>query len=124
MRGERIQPRPWAMLVLITVAVRVTYVFAGAPRTLPYTDALGYHLQANDIAHGKWFLQPLGVIFLRKNLPSAAHPPLYPLVLALPSRLGASSVRAHELVGCAIGVGTVIGVTLLTNRLCSRRAAL
>jgi 4-amino-4-deoxy-L-arabinose transferase-like glycosyltransferase len=124
MREEQVRPKELALLALLTVAVRAAYVFAAAPRRLPYTDALGYHLEANQIAHGKWFLQPLGVVFLHKNLPSAAHPPLYPLVLALGSRFGASSVRAHELAGCVFGVGTVIGVTLLANRLSSKRAAL
>ena len=123
-REERIPPGAWAVLVLLTVSVRATYVLLAAPRALPFSDALVYHLQANQIAHGKWFLDPLALFFRGQHVPSAAHPPLYPLALSLASRIGASSVRAHELVGCAIGVGTVVGITLLTHQLCSKRAAL
>jgi 4-amino-4-deoxy-L-arabinose transferase-like glycosyltransferase len=100
------------------------YILTAAPRKLPFTDALFYHLQGNQISHGKWFVEPLGVEFLHQSEPSAAHPPLYSLVLAAASSLGARSVRSHEFVGCLIGLGTVVGITLLTRDLAGKRAGL
>ena len=124
MREDRIGPGTWAALALAAVCVRALYILTAAPRKLPFTDALFYHLQANQISHGMWFREPIGIVFLEKSVPSAAHPPLYPLVLAAASSLGARSVRGHELVGCVIGAGTVVGVTLLTRNLAGKRAGL
>jgi Dolichyl-phosphate-mannose-protein mannosyltransferase len=124
MREDRVGRGQWIGLAILAVGVRAVYVLTAAPRKLPYTDALFYHLQGNQISHGQWFVQPLGVVFLGQSRPSAAHPPLYSLVLAGASSVGARSLRAHELVGCVIGLGTVLGVTLLTRNLAGRRAGL
>ncbi len=124
MRADRISWGQWIGLAVFAVGVRAVYIIAAAPRKLPFTDALFYHLQGNQISHGKWFLEPLGVVFLHQSEPSAAHPPLYSLVLAAASSLGLRSVRSHEFVGCLIGLGTVVGVTLLTRDLAGKRAGL
>jgi hypothetical protein len=107
----------------VALAVRVAYVLGTGPRRLPFTDSLFYQLQADAIAHGHWFLQPF-LQLVGRSTPTAAHPPLFPLILAAGSRLGATSVQAHQLMGCVIGAGTVVGVGLVATELAGDRAGL
>jgi 4-amino-4-deoxy-L-arabinose transferase-like glycosyltransferase len=55
---------------------------------------------------------------------TAFHPPLFPLSLALVSKLGGRSEAAHVLAGCAMGAATVVLVALLGRRLAGPRAGL
>ncbi len=38
-----------------------------------------YHWTANDLADGHFYVEPFRLRFEHKTLPSAGHPPLYPL---------------------------------------------
>jgi hypothetical protein len=111
----------WLAPALLAIVVRLVYVFTAAPRTLPFTDSLWYHVQGNLIADGHWFRNPFSFSFMIQDAPTAAHPPLYPLALAVASFFGFDSVRAHQVVGCIIGIGTVIGVSVLGRQLGGRR---
>lgn len=122
---ERIGLLPLLGLAALAAFVRSVYVVvAGAQRIRVIDDALWYHLQANFIAKGQWFRDPIALAYSFRSHPSAAHPPLYPLVLSAASAVGWTSVRAHELVGCVIGAGTVVVVALVANELGGRRCAL
>ncbi|GAC1306419.1 MAG: hypothetical protein NVSMB16_02330 [Acidimicrobiales bacterium] len=98
------------------LTVRLTYVLAAAPRRLPIGDPLGYHLQANALAAGHGFVNPFVQAFSGRSVPTAAEPPLFTLVLALGSLLGAHTVLAHQLLGVLIGTGTVVVVALIGER--------
>jgi 4-amino-4-deoxy-L-arabinose transferase-like glycosyltransferase len=89
------------------LAVRLLYLFALAPRTLPLGDALVFHLQANVLASGHGFLNPIQFVWFHQRVATAEHPPLFPLVLSLVSRAGGRSVLAHQVATCAIGAATV-----------------
>jgi 4-amino-4-deoxy-L-arabinose transferase-like glycosyltransferase len=104
--------------------VRLVYVFAATPRRLPFTDALWYDVQGDLIADGNWFRNPFALRFQGIDMPTAAHPPLYPLVLGAASFLGLDSVRAHQVLGCLLGVGTVAGLMVLGRQLGGNRLAL
>jgi 4-amino-4-deoxy-L-arabinose transferase-like glycosyltransferase len=121
-----IRRRPVAVIGIAAVAlgVRLAYVFGTAPRKLPFTDALSYQLQASILAKGDGFVQPEFFAFYREKMATAAHPPLYSLFLAGGTWLGAQSVLAHQIMGCVIGVATVIGVGLIGYRLAGERAGL
>lgn len=106
------------------MAVRVAYVLATSPRHLPLTDSLWYQLEANDLADGRGFVDPLLLAIDHHSLPTAAHPPLYPLFLAAGSLMGARSVLAHQIMGCFVGVATVVGVGLVADHLRGPRAGL
>lgn len=95
------------------LAVRLTYVLAAAPRRLPIGDPLGYHLQANALAAGHGFVSPFLQAFSGRSVPTAAEPPLFTIVLAMGSLLGAHTVLAHQIVGALIGTGTVVLVALV-----------
>ncbi|GAC1321793.1 MAG: hypothetical protein NVSMB12_22150 [Acidimicrobiales bacterium] len=115
---------PWAVRCLLGalgLAVRLTYVLAAAPRRLPIGDPLGYHLQANALAAGHGFVSPFVQAFSARSVPTAAEPPLFTLVLALGSLLGAHTVLAHQVLGALIGTGTVVVVALIGAQCGGRR---
>src|SRR5207244_4517159 len=59
-----------------------------------------------------------------KPIATAFHPPLFPAVLALGSKLGLSSYEAHRWIGCAFGGGTVATIGLIARRVASPRVGL
>ncbi len=123
---DLIRRRPRAVVGLGAVAllVRLAYVFGTSPRRLPFADGLTYQLQANFLANGYGFVQPEILAFQGRVVPTAGHPPLYPLFLAVGSLLGAKSILAHEIMGCVIGVGTVVGAGLIGDHVGGERAGL
>jgi hypothetical protein len=115
----------WVGLLAITVgalALRAWYAFT-VPGLLG-GDQNYYHQQANLIADGHWFVDPFLVTLEGRFVPSALHPPLWPLVLSVPSWFGASSIDAHRLVGCALGAGTVLVLGMVGRRLVDERTGL
>lgn len=57
-------------------------------------------------------------------MPTAYHPPLFPALLAIPSKLGLSSYGEHRAVGCAMGAATVGVVGLAGRRIAGDRLGL
>jgi hypothetical protein len=88
------------------------------------TDPNYYHLQANLIADGHGFIDPFTWTFLGKHVATAAHPPLYSLVLSVPSVLGMRSELAHRTVGCVIGAATIVVIGLLGREIGTPRVGL
>jgi 4-amino-4-deoxy-L-arabinose transferase-like glycosyltransferase len=81
-------------------------------------DAFYYHFQANALAKGAWFVEPFGWAVLHgRETPSAAHPPLPVIYLALWSRLGLDSVNWHRVALSVMGVGTIAVIGLLGRRI-------
>ena len=120
----RRRPKAVFALALLGLVVRIAYVLAGAPRHLPFSDALGYQLQANFLARGHGFVNPVRLAFQHQSTPTAAHPPLYALFLASGSVVGAKSVVAHQLMGCLLGTATVVGCGLIASQLGADRTGL
>jgi hypothetical protein len=58
------------------------------------------------------------------TVPTAYHPPLFPALLAIPSKLGLTSYGEHRAVGCAMGAATVGVVGLAGRRLAGDRLGL
>ena len=87
-------------------------------------DSEYYHLQANLIADGRWFIEPFKFTFDGTVVASTFHPPLWPLALSGVSWLGGRSVDAHRLLGCLTGTGTVVVLGLLGRRLIGDRGGL
>jgi hypothetical protein len=88
-------------------------------------DDLWYHSLANAVANGDGFnvpgpavngtgfaLDPSG-----QTVPTAFHPPLFPALLAIPSKLGLDSYTAHRVAGCAIAAATIPVLGLVGRRL-------
>ena len=85
------------------------------------SDPNYYHLQANLIADGRGFIDPFSWIFDHHAIATAAHPPLFALVLSVASTLGATSEMAHRVLGCLIGTGTIVAVAYLGRAIGGRR---
>ncbi len=80
-------------------------------------DAFYYHHQANALADGKFFLNPIRYVFEGVEVASAGHPPLYTMYLAFWSTFGIDGVTAHRVVSGLLGVATIIVVGLVGRRI-------
>lgn len=78
----------------------------------PGGDAFYYHWQANALAKGLGFIEPYAWTCDGVLAPSAAHPPLYSLYLALFSALGGTTTLVHRIATVLAGTGTVLLVGL------------
>lgn len=114
----------WLAVVSLALAVRIGYVAAFATRHLPFADPLSYHLLANVISDGHGFVNPLLFVFRGRSVPTASEPPLFPLVLAAGSALGARTVLWHELLGAVLGTGTVVVIGRIARSIAGVRAGL
>jgi 4-amino-4-deoxy-L-arabinose transferase-like glycosyltransferase len=109
-----------ARLVLIlagALAIRVLYTVLVAQDIPVIGDALTYHLLGENIAEGRGFERPLhpqlaGFDSWEAGAPTAEHPPLFPLLVGLFTKLGATTYLAQKLLLCAVGTITVAFVGL------------
>lgn len=103
------------------LALRLAWILLGdwSPDRL-IGDAGFYHAVANLLADGHGFSVPGDPA----HPPTAAYPPLHPLVLSLPSLLGLTGWTAHRLVGALLGAVTVALVGLLGRRVGGERAGI
>ena len=113
-----------ALIVVAAAALRVVFVVVFVPRTLVFNDSVLYHLEANYLADGRGFVNAAKLLTFGQRVPTAEHPPLFPLVLSVVSRLGGRTVLAHRLTTCAIGATTVAIIGLAGRRVAGPRAGL
>jgi 4-amino-4-deoxy-L-arabinose transferase-like glycosyltransferase len=83
---------------------------------------LEFHILANQLADGDGYIQPL--IVSPAHVATADKPPLYPLLLALPSLLGWKTLVAHRVLSCLMGAALVVAVGLLGRRVGGERVGL
>lgn len=136
MRGQGVRGRlttfagwTWQIkLVTVTfvgLCIRVAYVLIDKRHVLPSGDSFYFHLQANLIVDGAgWFLDPWAYIHHHQIVQSAYHPPLWTLVLAAPSALGAKSYLSQLLWSCVVGAAAVFVTGLAGREVASERAGL
>lgn len=123
------QPRPrwfWLALGAIVVAafvVRLVYVLTIGRRNPTGGDPLYYHVQANLLAKGHGFAEPFTWLKDHRIVPTAIHPPLFTLALAVSSVLGGTSFFAHKVVSCLLGSATVGVVGLIATAVASTTRA-
>jgi 4-amino-4-deoxy-L-arabinose transferase-like glycosyltransferase len=112
-----------AAIAVFALAVRIWYAIAVAGRAPLVGDGLEFHELANVLADGRGYITP--IVHPGEAPTATAHkPPLYPLVLALPSTLAGNGYRVHQVVSALVGTGTVVVLAVLALRLAGRRAAL
>jgi 4-amino-4-deoxy-L-arabinose transferase-like glycosyltransferase len=119
------RPRFGTALLLIAaagLAARLLYVLVVMHDVPVGGDGLEFHLLANQLASGDGYVQPL--IVSPAHVPTADKPPLYPLLLAVPSLLGWKTLVAHRVVSCLMGAALVAGVGLLGRRVGGERVGL
>src|SRR5215471_328626 len=83
--------------------VRLTYVLRDH-RLLIGGDGYDYHFSALRLADGLGYTSAAGDV----GAPYAHHPPGWVTLLGIVSWFGGRTIRAHQLVGVAIGIGIVI----------------
>lgn len=130
--------RTWRLLVagsfLIGLAVRIASVL-GRPHLAPGGDPYQYWGQANLLAEGKGYIEPIQYAVHHTRVQTAKLPPLYTVLLALCSLVGFKSFFAHriwsamlsstgvlagallgrKIAGPFVGVLTALGVALYPN---------
>jgi 4-amino-4-deoxy-L-arabinose transferase-like glycosyltransferase len=116
--------RALIVIAFAGVALRAVYLFAIARHVTGIGDWHFYHWQANLIADGRGFIDPFQYLFDHKVLPSAGHPPLYPLALSAVSLLGGESELSHRALGLLLGAATIVLVGLLGRRVGGERTGL
>ena len=87
-------------------------------------DPFYYHATANLLVRGQGFLEPVRWTVLGIKNPGAVHGPLYPMVLALSSRVGGTSYFDHRVMAVLIGGLVVPAVYIVANRVGGRRVAI
>ena len=104
--------------------VRLIYIF-GFHRDYPLLgDAWVYHHEARYIANGHPFISPWAVLKDNRVVPTADHPPLYIVVLALAWVLGLQDPLAQMAINGLLGAVTVVLIGFITRRVLGDRAAL
>src|SRR3954470_13604975 len=110
------------LIALFALPARLTYVLIVLKHTPVGGDGLEFHLLGNQLANGDGYIQPL--LVSPGHVPTADKPPLYPLLLALPSLVGWDSLVAHRVTSCLIGAVLVVAVGLLGRRVGGERVGL
>jgi len=123
------QPTRWywwlATVSLVGLGVRVAYVLLSERHAVPDGDAFYFHLQANLIANGTgWFVDPLTYAHSHRIVPGADHPPLWTLVLAVASVVGAKSYLSQLLWACVVGTAGVVLTGLAGSEVAGPRVGL
>jgi 4-amino-4-deoxy-L-arabinose transferase-like glycosyltransferase len=115
-------PAGLALIALFGLLLRLAYALIVLHKTPVGGDGLEFHILANQLAGGDGYVQPL--IVSPGHVPTADKPPLYPMMLALPSLVGWKSLVAHRVVSCLMGAALVAGVGLLGRRVGGERVGL
>src|ERR671931_993029 len=113
-----------AAIVAAGVALRALYLFTVARHVSGVGDWWFYHWQANDLASGRFFTEPFRLRFGHQEFPSAGHPPLYPALLSIVSRLGGTSVLWHRSFGLPCGAASMTLMGVLGGRVGGERLGL
>ena len=110
----------------IALVVRIAVVLTDWRRTQEpgVTDEGGYQIGAKLLAQGHGLINPFIWMFEHRSEPTAGHPPLYTMVLSVPSVLGFDSPLSLRIFNLLIGVVLVVAVGLLARALAGDRAAL
>ena len=106
----------------IGAAIRGGYVLLVARHHPLAGDALYYHLLAKMLRRGLGWNDPFQYAYLQGLHPTAAHPPLFPAVLAASSYLGFDSQTGHRLFSCLIGTAAIPLIALVARRYGGTRA--
>jgi 4-amino-4-deoxy-L-arabinose transferase-like glycosyltransferase len=113
-----------AAIVAGAVALRLLYVLVLARHVSMAGDASFFHAEANLVADGRGYIEPFVDAAYGISVPTAAHPPLYPTVLAGLSLLGGDGLLAQRSLGALFGAGTIVLVALIGLRVGGARVGL
>lgn len=113
--------------IIVVIGLVWRFIFVAVIGTPDGTggDPFYYHAQANLLADGHGFADPFAWQALHTRIrPTAQHPPLYSIALAIVSWFGGQSYMAHKVASCVIGAGTVLVIGLVGRRIGGPRTGL
>ncbi len=110
-------------VTLLGLAGCLAYALAASPHERLAGDALVYHFEASALVHGHGFSNG-GLTTHGPFHPTAAHPPLFPLVLAGLGELGVTSFNGQRVALCVLGAAGVVLIGLLGRRTVGPRTGL
>ena len=111
-----------ALIAGLGLAARLVYALVVMDGVAVGGDGLEFHLLANQLASGDGYVQPL--VVAPSHVATADKPPLYPLLLTIPSLFGWKTLVAHRVASCLMGAALVAGVGLLGRRVGGERVGL
>jgi 4-amino-4-deoxy-L-arabinose transferase-like glycosyltransferase len=124
---DTVRPSARFIRVLVVIAIfafllRIAYIEIA-------TGAIGgdgryYHSIASVLADGKGFIAPRPYLRQHLVIPSAPHPPAWPLVLTGAALLGLRTALEQQIIAALIGTGTVVAVAFAGRRIAGGRAGL
>lgn len=88
------------------------------------SDEWFYHRQAQLFADGHGFTNPFLLYVQHRSAPTAFHPPLYTVFLAIPSKLGFTTQIENRVATALLGTLTVVLIGLLGRRIAGDGAGL
>ena len=106
-------------IALVALAIRIVFIVVVEPTVPKLGDANAYHLLAEQLARGDGYIRPFDNLLLHLRRPTAEYPPLFALLLSVPTRLGADTVERQRIFLAFVGAGTVTLVGLLGRRVAS-----
>lgn len=106
------------------LVVRVGYVVTFSDRLQVGLDSAWYQLVSGTIVSGDGFIDPNKFYNHGVSVATAFRPPLYPLFLAGVATTLGNSTRTFQLVGCAVGVVTIVLVGYLGRRVAGNAVGL
>jgi 4-amino-4-deoxy-L-arabinose transferase-like glycosyltransferase len=113
-----------AAIVAGAVALRLLYVLMLARHVPMAGDSQFFHAEANLVADGRGYIEPFLDAAYGIHVPTAAHPPLYPTVLAGLSALRGDGVLAQRSLGAFVGGAAIVLIALIGRRVGGERAGL
>jgi 4-amino-4-deoxy-L-arabinose transferase-like glycosyltransferase len=113
-----------AAIVAGAVVLRLLYVLVLARHVPMAGDSQFFNAEANLVADGRGYVEPFIQAAYGISVPTAAHPPLYPTVLAGMSFLGFDGVLAHRALGALLGGVTIVLIALIGRRVGGERVGL
>ncbi len=108
-----------AAIALGALAIRIVFIVVVAPTVPMLGDANAYHLLALYLTEGEGYIRPFDHLLLHLNRPTVEYPPLFSMLLAVPTKLGADTVEQQRIFLAFVGAGTVTLVGLLGRRVAS-----
>jgi hypothetical protein len=105
-----------AGITVFGFGVRVAYVLAYSDRISFGLDSVWYQLVSGTLVSGDGYVDPDRFYGQGVAVATAFRPPLYPVFLAAVTKGFDGSQRTFQLVGCAVGLVTIVLVALLGRR--------
>ena len=131
-----------SLICLFGVVIRLLYFFLVVANNQLSGDAASYHLSANLFADGLGFTEPFRYLFGAVDLvplngeivevvtpighiePTAGHPPIWTLLLAVGSFLGFTTIFEQQIYSIFLGVPSIVLAGLIGRKIASERLGL